>query len=225
VNHLKTLPITGERRFDGGDRWVPGGDDPETITFGSVETFEGWRNDVLSRKHPPRYMWAPPGSRLSSLKIGAGSLVVAGAPPATGKTALMLQVGFDALRSLGQEDMRLLIANVEMSPQSLLDRVLARLSGVGYGHIQERSYDEDARPRLVAAMEEMRDLMPRVDFLRPPFTLENLAERATAFDAGLVIVDYIQRFTPSKGPERERLCVRRCRYRSRWRRRWRFGAH
>ena len=208
MNHLKTMPLNGEPKvngewkFDGSDRYIFDDSpttEPAAVTFGSVETFESWRDDVLARKHPPRYSWAPPGSRLSSLKIGAGSLVIAGAPPATGKTALMLQIGFDALRSLGQEDLRLLIANVEMSAPSLLDRVLARLSGVGYGYIQERTYDDDARPRLVAAMEEIRELMPRVEFLRPPFTLENLAERATAFDAGLVIVDYVQRFAPSKG--------------------------
>lgn len=188
MNHLKTLPITGERKFDGGDRYGLGGDEPPPETS-SIVTFDKWMDDVLSRKHPPRHLWAPPGSRLSTFKIGAGSLVLVGAPPATGKTAFMLQVTVDAMPAQGQEGLKVLVANVEMAPPSLLDRMLARLSGVGYGFIQDRTYDEDSRPRIIAAMDEMRELMPRLMFLPLPFTLEHLSERALSFDADIVVVD------------------------------------
>lgn len=198
MNHLKTLPLNGlERKFDGGDRYLVDGDEPPPETS-SIDTFDKWMDDVLSRRHPPRHLWAPPGSRLSAFKIGAGSLVLVGAPPASGKTAFMLQVTVDAMRAQGQEGLRVLIANVEMSPPSLLDRMLARLSGIGYGFIQDRTYDEEARPRIIAAMDEMRELMPRLMFLPAPFTLEHLSERALSFDANIVVVDYVQRFAPTK---------------------------
>ena len=198
MNHLKTLPVNGERHFDGGDRWVTVST-PPPVTFGCVDTFERWREDVLDRKHPPRYLHAPPGSRLSAFRIGAGSLVLMGAPPASGKTAFTLQVAIDALRGLGQDSLRAMISNVEMPPGALFDRVLTRFTGVGYSFIQERTYDESARPRLIAAMDEMREFMPRLAFMTPPFTLENLTEQASGFDADLIVVDYVQRFAPSKG--------------------------
>jgi len=199
IDHLSTLPVNGERKFDGGDRYIqdafPSAEPPPA---GSVEVFEKWAPTVLNRERPAVWQWATPGSRLASVKIGAGSVVLAGAPPGAGKTALAGQISLDAMREPGQEDLRILNANVEMPPAALLDRHLARVSGVGYGYIQDRTYDESARPRIAAAIEELRCVMPRIEFLRPPFTLENLSERAVNFGADLVIVDYAQRFDHEK---------------------------
>lgn len=195
MNHLKPLPLNGERQFDGGDRWTVGGDEPPPIPDG-MATFEKWATAVLTRHRPASWLWAPPGSRLSQFKIGAEQVILVGAPPATGKTAFAGQVHLDAMRA--NEDIRVLVANVEMSAGSLLDRHVARLSGVGYGYVQERNYDESAKPRLMAAIELLRDLMPRLEFLRPPFTIEHLCERAVNFGADLVVVDYAQRFDHEK---------------------------
>lgn len=196
MNHLKTLPLT-ERKFDGGDHWTVGGDEPPPIPDG-MATFEKWATAVLNRHRPASWLWAPPGSRLGAFKIGADSVILVGAPPATGKTAWAGQVYLDAMRAPGQEDLRVLVGCCEMSVGSLMDRHLARLTGVGYTSIQERTYDESARPRILAAMEELRDLMARLEFLTPPFTLEHLSERGTSFGADLIVVDYAQRFDHEK---------------------------
>ncbi|QDT72223.1 DnaB-like helicase C-terminal domain-containing protein [Lacipirellula limnantheis] len=195
MNHLKTLPLIAERKFDGGDRWKVGGDEPPPSPDG-MEQFEKWAMDFLNRRRPATFRWAPAGSRLETFKVGAEAVVLVGAPPATGKTAWAGQVYLDCMRV--NEDMRVLVANVEMSTGSLLDRHLARLSGVGYGYIQERNYSESAKPRLMAAIEELRELKPRLEFLTPPFTIEHLAERAVNFGADLVVVDYCQRFDHEK---------------------------
>lgn len=199
MNHLKPIPLNGERKFDGGDRWTVGGEKPEATTVvDSMALFEKWESSVLNREHPAVWDWAPPGSRLSTLKIAANTVVVMGAPPGTGKTALSLQIVLDALRAPGQEELRVLNCNVEMAPPALLDRFLARLTGVGYSYVQHRNYDDDAVPRIKAAIEELRAVMPRMEFLRPPFTLENLYERAVNFGANLVVADYCQRLDHSK---------------------------
>lgn len=158
------------------------------------EAFAAWESSVLNRERPAFYQWAPYGTRLGSLRIGEKHIGVIGAPPGNGKTALVSQIVFEALRFDGQDHLKALIANVEMGPHALWDRQLARLTGIGSNYIQHRDYDAEALPRLQAGIEELRLLMPRIEFMAPPFTLERLTERADAFEADIVVVDYAQRF-------------------------------
>lgn len=161
---------------------------------GSSKMFASWEKSIINREAPTRFRWAPYGSRLGSLAIGEKQVVIIGAPPAGGKTILAGQIMFDALRADGQDHLKALNANVETPPQTLLDRQLARLTGIGHNFIQHRDYAAEALPRVRAGIEELRDLIPRIDFMAPPFTLERLTERVDASEASIVIVDYAQRF-------------------------------
>jgi replicative DNA helicase len=42
-------------------------------------------------------------------------------------------------------------------------------------------------------MQALDDVADRLAFVRPPFDLRNVAESADAFDAGLIVLDYVQR--------------------------------
>lgn len=161
---------------------------------GSSRMFAAWAKSIINREAPTRYRWAPYGSGLGALAIGEKQVVVIGAPPGSGKTILAGQIMFDALRADGQDHLKALNANVETPPQTLLDRQLARLTGIGHNYIQHRDYAADALPRVQAGIEELRALMPRIEFMAPPFTLERLTERVNASEASIVIVDYAQRF-------------------------------
>ena len=161
---------------------------------GSSRMFAAWETSIINREAPKRFRWAPYGSPLGSLAIGEKQVVVTGAPPGTGKTILAGQIMFDALRADGQDHLKALNANVETPPQTLLDRQLARLTGIGHNFIQHRDYSAEALPRVRAGIEELRALMPRIEFMVPPFTLERLTERVDASEASIVIVDYAQRF-------------------------------
>ena len=163
-----------------------------------MTTFEKWALSILNRERPVVWQWAPPGSSMSALRVAAGTVAVIGAPPGAGKTALAGQLLLDAMRTSGQENLRVLMANVEMSPGALLDRHLARLTGIDYCEIQSRAYDPATAPRNVAGIEELRAAVPRLAFLSPPFTLENLAESASKTRADLIVVDYAQRFDHEK---------------------------
>jgi hypothetical protein len=161
----------------------------------SLTIFDRWAQGILDRTPQEIYYCADYGSDIGKFQFGPGDVVMIGAPPAAGKTAFCGQVVFDALRMAGQEGLRLLIANVEMSPEALLTRQLSRTSTVSYSYLQFRDYCEDAKPRIENAIAELRKLIPRVEFLRPPFTLQHLRERAEDFEANVVLVDYAQRFT------------------------------
>lgn len=158
------------------------------------DVFEQWAEGVLSRQKPARFVCAPLGSRLREVQLGEGLVTLFGAPPGVGKTALVSQLLTDALKAYGQEDLRALVANVEMSAPSLLNRWLARETGVGHAWILHRDYDDAARERLEAGIEALRDLVSRIEFMGPPFTLDRLAERAARSEANIVVVDYCQRF-------------------------------
>src|SRR5262245_8256195 len=91
-----------------------------------TEIFSSWQNDVLHGHPPTRY---PIGEgELANFEIVPQRLVLLGGAPAAGKTAFAMQSVLDALRLT--PGIKALVCNVEMSPQVLLERQLARLSGV-----------------------------------------------------------------------------------------------
>ena len=85
-----------------------------------------WRDDVLSGKPPVLF---PMGTgELARIEIGPGSVALLGGAPGAGKTAFTMQLVIDALRLT--PTLRVVCCNVEMPVGVLLDRQLARLSGV-----------------------------------------------------------------------------------------------
>jgi integrase len=78
----------------------------------------------------------------------------------------------------------------------LLDRQLARLSGVDLSTIRHRRLGEAHAERIDQALATLEPLAERLCFVRPPFSLSNVAATADAFDADLLVLDYIQRIPP-----------------------------
>jgi replicative DNA helicase len=83
-----------------------------------------------------------------------------------------------------------------VTPPVLLDRQLARLSGIDLTTIRYRKLGAEHSQRIDTAIQTLAPLMNRLSFLRPPFNLENVAGSADAFDAGLIVLDYLQRIPP-----------------------------
>lgn len=103
-------------------------------------------------------------------------------------------MAFDAMRQPNQSDLRVLFANVEMSPWDLLDRELARLSSMSHEHIRERTFRDDHNNQIGAGTKFLATLVPRLSFMQGPFTLQQLTELVSNFRPNLVILDYVQRF-------------------------------
>jgi replicative DNA helicase len=83
-----------------------------------------------------------------------------------------------------------------MPPCVLLDRQLARLSGIDLTLIRHRRLGAEHAERIDQAMNTLEPLTERLAFLRPPFDLANVAATADAFEAQLLLLDYIQRIPP-----------------------------
>ena len=158
----------------------------------AADLIDTWRDDVMSGTPPTLY---PVGSgELARLEIGPGLVWMLGGVPGAGKTAFVMQLVIDALRL--RDSLRVLVCNVEMSAGVLLDRQLARLSGIDLDTIRHRRFDGSHADRLDQAIHTLEALGERLAFVRPPFDLANIAAAADAHDAGMIVLDYIQRIQP-----------------------------
>ncbi len=157
-----------------------------------TDALASWREDVLTGTPPVLY---PLGAReLARLEIGPGIVWLLGGPPGVGKTGFAMQLLLDALRLT--PDLRAVVCNIEMPPAELLNRQLARLSGVDLSIIRHRRLTADHAGRIDQGFATLEQLAERLCFVRAPFDLANVAATADAFDAGLLLLDYIQRIPP-----------------------------
>lgn len=158
----------------------------------AADVLHQWRDDVLTGKPPTFY---PIGDGdLARIEIGPGLVTLLGGAPGAGKTAFTMQAVVDALRLT--PTLRAVICNIEMPPAVLLDRQLARLSGIDATTIRYRRLTTEHADRIDAGMATLDALADRLAFVRPPFDLSNVAAVADDFDAGLIVLDYIQRIKP-----------------------------
>lgn len=158
----------------------------------AADLFDGWCDDLLSGK-PPVLYYCGEGD-LAKIELGPGLVALLGGPPAAGKTALAMQLVVDGLRL--HHDLRAVVANVEVSPNVLLDRQLARISGLEYQRVRMRQLDAMDGERAAVALDELERIADRLAFVRAPFDLPNIAATADAHDANLLVLDYVQRIKP-----------------------------
>jgi replicative DNA helicase len=174
--------------------------EPKACFQCAADVLDGWRDDVLTGKGPVLY---PVGSgELSRIEVGPGLVTLIGGPPGCGKTALTMQWTVDALRLT--PTLRAMVCNIEMPPPVLLDRQLARLSGVDLSTIRHRRLTAEHADRIDQGLNTLEVLAERLCFIRPPYDLANVAVSADAFEAGLLVLDYIQRIPPPGEHENRR---------------------
>lgn len=169
----------------------------------AADVFDGWKDDVLAGSPP--VLWPVGSGELARLEVGPGLVTLLGGAPGAGKTAFAMQLVTDALRLT--PTLRVLVCNVEMTPRVLLDRQLARLSGIDLGTIRHRRFDQKHAERIDQAMHTLEPLAERLAFVRSPFNLENVAASADAFRADLLVLDYIQRIPPPGNHADKRVAV------------------
>lgn len=106
-----------------------------TPFISAADALTDWRADLLAGKAP---VFFPVGSgELARIEIGPERVVLIGGAPGAGKTAFTMQLTCDALRIT--PTLRAVVCNVEMSVRALLERQLARVSGVPLDVIRKRT--------------------------------------------------------------------------------------
>ncbi len=159
------------------------------------ELFSNWKRELLSGKPPIRWALADEASPLKAIQAGPGRVTGLGGGPGSGKTAFVMQLMTDGLRL--SDELRVLVANVEMAPGVLMDRQLSRLSGIDLNIIQDRKFQNEHRERLNAGFEQLEAIICRLGFVRGPFTFDNVAHAADELEPQILVLDYLQRFQSS----------------------------
>lgn len=164
-----------------------------------ADLFDSWFADLESGELPTRFELAQP---FNSIDVRPGRLILFGGAPGSGKTAALMQMGVDMLRL--NESCRVLVANVEMGPTLLVERIASRLSGVPIRKIADRTLWPAELDRVRAALDGLAPFASRLAFLAPPYSVEHVAAAGTEFGANVLILDYIQRFAAGAEPGKDK---------------------
>jgi replicative DNA helicase len=127
----------------------------------------------------------------SPVTVGRGLVTLIGGQPGQGKSALAEQIVFDLLTR--ETDLRVLIANVELSPPVLLARHIARLQQVDVIKMLTGNVSKAEREAASAAVADMLPHLHRLAVLPTPRTMIDIAAAAYEFEADVLLVDYVQR--------------------------------
>lgn len=156
-----------------------------------------WRNDVIAQWEGRRAkIETPTGFRgLDDCTGGGfrpGELVMLGARPGMGKTALALQLAHQAAQAGGK---RVLIFSAEMSRESLLLRAASARAGLSYFVIDRKGTHKQHQNRFLDATGELEKLPVSIDDQSAIATgqMQIRIEKVQRSDpVGLVIFDYLE---------------------------------
>ena len=162
----------------------------KTNFISTADLIGGWVAELESGQPPPRYKLPSP---FAGVDLRPGMLAVFAGQPGAGKTAAILQLTVEMLRM--NTEARVLIANVEMKPQNLLERIVSRLSGVPLRLLMDRTLTEEQMMRVRIGVSTLRQVANRLTFLQEPYTLAHMAGAADALGANVMVADYLQRMS------------------------------
>jgi len=162
------------------------------------EAFENWQDKLFSSKPPIFFRMAESGP-LAEIEIGPSLMTLIGGGPGDGKTAFVMQGIVDAMRI--NPMLRAVICNVEMTRDALLDRQLARLSGVPLDIIRKRLISDEHAQRIDIGLQILNEISGRLAFVCSPYRLEDIEGATKSFlplqyGSGVIIcLDYLQRIS------------------------------
>jgi len=132
-------------------------------------------------------------SALHGIEIGKGLLTILGAPPGAGKTALIMQITNDALQL--DPTLTATIANAETSFDGLLRREITRRTRIKSEHIRFGDITEAELAEIENVVSDMMPILERIEIV-DDCNLGNLLKLIDR-PPGLLVVDYLQKFTPT----------------------------
>jgi replicative DNA helicase len=127
-------------------------------------------------------------------ELGPGLVSVIGAPPASGKTTLAMQMIGEAMEL--NDDRQAYVLNCEMSPRALMRRELSRVTGIHPQAIRFNVLTVADRALIADTVEQVGRRLQRMQLM--PGDASSLGALAS-LPPGIVLVDYLQRFNLGGG--------------------------
>ncbi|GGJ22644.1 replicative DNA helicase [Neoroseomonas lacus] len=130
--------------------------------------------------------------------LSASQMIVIGARPGVGKTALAISIALAA----AQSGVGVLIFSLEMAAAELAERMLANIAGISGTLIRDGRLGQKQWDHLVAARNELHQLDIRIDDA-VALTMEQVRLRARTMSRkrpiGLIVIDHIGLLAPPPG--------------------------
>jgi replicative DNA helicase len=152
------------------------------------ELLRDYRATVTSGRRPPSWSAGP---LFEHLVLAPRRLLLLAGPPGAGKSALALMWLGEALAR--NPDLTCYLANVEMDPESLVHRLVARQAQIDLTVLMNHAVLPRHADRLDRALEVLGQIGDRLVFAQPPFEFGRIVDEVEDVGAELVVIDYIQR--------------------------------
>lgn len=138
-----------------------------------------------------------------TLLMQAGNLIILGARPSMGKTALAVTIALNVARAEATKDSTgsVYVSSLEMSAAQNMNRILARYAKVGLDEIERRTLTDEQMDQIVEARRLIAGLPLYIDddaSLTVPTLRARLRRHKRRHGLSLVIVDYLQLMTPAE---------------------------
>ena len=168
---------------------------PSSGAAGGMDALCGFYEDLTSGPVEPVTRFG--FSRIDdALTIAGGKLIVIGARPSVGKSALLLHLALNTIDA----GRRVLLVSLEMSETEVIGRMVSRKSGIPAGRISNRNLSDDELGRVA----ESFSLLPGDRFCigtqaQTPRDVRREALRMRANGGlDLIVMDYLQLMTPGQ---------------------------
>jgi replicative DNA helicase len=131
----------------------------------------------------------------------AGDLIVLAARPSMGKTALAINI---AEHVALHEGLPVAVFSMEMGASQLAVRIVGSIGRIDQGHLRTGKLNDDEWPRLIEAIEKLRNVSLHIDETAG-LTASELRSNARRLarqmggKLGLIVVDYLQLMSGSRG--------------------------
>lgn len=121
-------------------------------------------------------------------ELGKGDVTILGARPAVGKSALALQI----LCNVSEKGKKVAYFNLEMTDQQILERVIARYSGINLLRLRKAiRFMEDERTAYAKAIDKVES-MKGLYIFSGSYTTTEMKTLCKNMDFDLVVIDYLQ---------------------------------
>jgi replicative DNA helicase len=170
--------------------YLPSGTPPQPPGLNGLQAMAGVIGDILQGNVNPLIAT----HTFPDFELGPGLVSVIGAPPASGKTTLAMQLINEAMEL--NDDQRAYVLNCEMSPRALMRRELSRITGIHPKAIRFNVLTQADRALIADTLEQVGRRLQRLQLM--PGDASSLGTLAS-LPPGIVLVDYLQRFNLGGG--------------------------
>lgn len=129
----------------------------------------------------------------------ANDLIVVGARPGVGKTALLLKFALEAARQIkNKKRIRVAIFSMEMSKEQLLDRLYSSTTKIDSRKLRSGDLDQEQWDSIIGALPDLERLDLYIDDT-PAITVRQAKRKLKGGDYDIVVFDYLQLIGAPRG--------------------------